>query len=196
MDWGNGLRLRVGRALAERTRQAGATLLRLGLAAIVGFGVVRAINIYGDPRPWAAQTSSIGTVLSFLDCTKYPPSLLFLLMTLGPSILLLAAFDRQLGAVSRPFITIGRVPLFLYLLHLPLIHGLAVVFAYLRHGYAGAIWNGPVFASDASGFPSGYDYGLMGVYAMWIIVVALLYALCRWSAALKQRRRDAWLSYF
>ena len=185
-----------GVLLRKERAERRAVLLRLGLALTAAFVVLRAINIYGDPRPWTVQTSAIRTVLSFLDCTKYPPSLLFLLMTLGPSIVLLALCDRHLGALSRPFIVIGRVPLFFYLLHLPLIHGLAVLFAYVRHGYAGAIWNGPVFDSHASAFPPNYGYGLAGVYAMWLLVILLLYPLCRWFAALKQRRRDGWLSYF
>ena len=177
---------------AERRR----VLLWLGFGLVVAFVVVRTLNVYGDPRPWSAQSSALRTGLSFLNCAKYPPSLLFLLMTLGPSIILLAFFDRKLGALSKPFVIIGRVPLFFYLLHLPVIHGLAVLFAYLRHGYAGAIWNGPVFATDASGIPPNYGYGLLGVYGFWILAVVLLYPLCRWFADLKQRRRDAWLSYF
>ncbi len=171
-------------------------LLWIGCGLIVAFVVLRAINIYGDPQPWLAQASAVGTVLSFLNCAKYPPSLLYLLMTLGPSIVLLALFDRQLGAVSRPFIIIGRVPLFFYVLHLPLIHGLAVFFAYIRHGEAGALWNGPVFDAPGAKFPPDYGYGLVGVYGFWILAVVLLYPLCHWFAALKQRRRDAWLSYF
>jgi hypothetical protein len=86
--------------------------------------------------------------------------------------------------------------LFFYVLHLPLIHGLAVFCAYFRHGHAGAIWNGPAFAADASQFPPNYGYGLLGVYGFWVLAVVVLYPLCHWFAALKQRRRDAWLSYF
>jgi hypothetical protein len=82
------------------------------------------------------------------------------------------------------------------LLHLPIIHGLAVLFAYLRHGYAGGLWTGPVFSGDAAALPPNYGYGLPGVYAFWVLAVLLLYPLCHWFAALKQRRRDAWLSYF
>ena len=168
----------------------------IGLALTVAFVALRAVNVYGDPRPWSVQADTSRTVLSFLDCAKYPPSLLYLLMMLGPAIALLALFDRKLGALSRPFIVIGRVPLFFYLLHLPLIHGLAVLLAYLRHGEAGALWNGPAFDSSAAQLPPNYGYGLAGVYAFWVLVVVLLYPLCHWFAALKQRRRDAWLSYF
>jgi hypothetical protein len=158
--------------------------------------MLRALNVYGDPRPWTTQATGAKTVLSFLNCAKYPPSLLYLLMTLGPAIALLALFDRHVGALSKPFIIIGRVPLFFYLLHIVLIHGLAVFCAYLQHGFAGAVWEGPVFAAGASRYPPDYGYSLAGVYGFWIVVILLLYPLCRWFAALKQRRRDAWLSYF
>ena len=185
-----------GALLRREQTERRAIVLWIGLGLVLAFVVLRAINIYGDPQPWSAQANPVRTLLSFLNCAKYPPSLLYLLMTLGPSIVLLALFDRKLGALSKPFIVIGRVPLFFYVLHLPLIHGLAVFFAYLRHGYAGAIWRGPVFATDASGIPPNYGFGLLGVYGIWVLVVALLYPLCHWFAALKQRRRDAWLSYF
>ena len=185
-----------GALLRQEQAKRRTTVLWIGLGLVIAFVALRALNVYGDPRPWSTQTTAVRTALSFLDCSKYPPSLLYLLMTLGPSIILLALFDRKLGALSKPFIVIGRVPLFFYVLHLPLIHGLAVFFAYLRHGYAGAIWVGPVFATDGSGLPPNYGYGLLTVYGIWILVVALLYPLCHWFAALKQRRRDAWLSYF
>jgi uncharacterized membrane protein len=180
------------REQAERRR----IVLWIGLGLVIAFVVLRGINVYGDPQPWSAQAHPVRTVLSFLNCAKYPPSLLYLVMTLGPSIALLALFDRKLGALSKPFIVIGRVPLFFYVLHLPLIHGLAVFFAYLRHGYAGAVWNGPIFGGDGSGIPPNYGYSLLGVYGIWVLVVLLLYPLCHWFAALKQRRRGAWLSYF
>ena len=176
---------------AERRR----ILLLLGGAATLAFIIIRATNLYGDPSKWAVQKDALFTVLSFVNCTKYPPSLLFLLMTLGPSLITLALFDRDAGRLAKPILVIGRVPLFFYLLHLPLIHGMAVLFAYLRHGYAGGIWDGPAFGPPAS-FPPGYGYGLLGVYGFWILAVVLLYPLCRWWANLKQRRRDGWLSYF
>ena len=186
-----GALLRGGRA--ERRRM----LLALGITLTLAFVIIRAINIYGDPKPWSPQTSALFTLFSFLNCAKYPPSLLYLLMTLGPAIVLLFLFDRELGKLSQPIVVFGRVPLFFYLLHLPLIHGLAVLSANLRHGFAGGVWEGPPWGPEiVARYPQDYGYGLMGVYFFWILTVLLLYPLCRWFAALKQRRRDAWLSYF
>ncbi len=179
------------RERAERRR----ILLGLGLGLMGVFLLLRFSNFYGDPRPWSAQGSALFTVFSFLNCEKYPPSLLYLLMTLGPAMLLLAVFDRELGAWSRPIIVFGRVPLFYYLLHLPLIHGLAVALSYVQHGNARGIWNGPLFG-PASSFPENYGYSIIGVYLVWFLVIFLLYWPCRWFAGLKQRRRDVWLSYF
>ena len=177
---------------AERRRK----VLWLGIALTAAFVVFRATNLYGDPQPWAPQKNALYTFFSFLNCTKYPPSLLFLLMTIGPALVMLSLFDRELGKWSRLVITMGRVPLFFYLLHFPLIHILAVGAAYLHHGYAGGAWDGPPWPGAPVPYPAGYGYGLPGVYAVWLLVLALLYPLCHWFAALKQRRRDAWLSYF
>ena len=172
-------------------------LLWVGLGVTVAFLIIRALNVYGDPRPWSPQATPGLTLLSFLDCAKYPPSLLYLLMTLGPSIFALALFDRELGAWARPVIVFGRVPLFYYLVHLPLIHGIAVLLAYVQHGSAGGVLSGPTWIPRAAAlYPDGYGCGLVGVYAIWIAVILVLYPLCRWFAALKQRRRDPWLSYF
>jgi len=172
-------------------------LLWLGLGLTAAFIVIRATNAYGDPQPWSKQTTPLFTLFSFLNCTKYPPSLLYLCMTLGPAILVLSFFDRELGPWSKPIIVFGRVPLFYYLLHLPLIHGIAILLASLRHGAAGGVWLGPPWdPATAAAYPQNYGYGLGVVYAIWILVILLLYPLCRWFANLKQRRRDAWLSYF
>lgn len=181
----------VRRDPAERRR----IFLRLGLAITAGFVLLRASNLYGNPEPWTSQATPAFTVLSFIDCYKYPPSLLFLMMTLGPALIALALLDRPLGRFAQPVIIFGRVPLFFYLLHIPLIHGLAVLTAWALHGSAGGIWNGP------PGFPGvelvpGWGFSLPVVYLWWALVVLLLYWPCRWFAELKQRRRDAWLSYF
>lgn len=187
-----------GSLLKRERAQRRRLLLLLGIALTLLFVIVRALNVYGDPQPWSAQKSGWFTLFSFLNCAKYPPSLLFLLMTLGPAIIALALFDRALDRWAQPLIVFGRVPLFFYLLHLPLIHAVAVILAYLKHGYAGGVWYGPApfDAAVAALYPQGYGYGLGGVYALWLAMVLLLYPLCRWFAELKQRRRDAWLSYF
>jgi uncharacterized membrane protein len=180
----------------ERRRKI---LFRLGASCVVLFVLLRALNVYGDPNPWAAQKSAWLTLLSFLNTSKYPPSLLFLLMTLGPSILALALFDREPGRrpapPARPFIVFGRVPMFYYLLHVPLIHLAAVAFAYAKYGRAEWLFVNWPPPGQPQPEPPGYGYGLWVVYAVWIGVVAALYPLCRWFARVKARRRDAWLSY-
>ncbi len=176
----------------ERRRK----LLWLGLGVTAAFVLLRATNLYGDPAPWSTQPSIAFTVLSFLNLTKYPPSLLYLLMTLGPALIFLSLFDRELGRWAKPIIIFGRVPLFFYLLHMPLIHGFAILLSYLRYGKVGPILHSPAANGVNFGFPADFGYGLPGVYVIWAVVILLLYPLCRWFAELKSRRRDAWLSYF
>jgi uncharacterized membrane protein len=149
-------------------------------------------NGYGDPHPWQFQTNRTRTFLSFLNCTKYPASLLYLLMTLGPAIFLLAIFDRPLGPLAKPLLVFGRVPMFYYILHIPLIHGGAVLLDYLRFGWSPLANHGPW---DLTKLPPDDGVSLPIVYVIWIGVVVLLYVPCRWFAELKRRRRDAWLSY-
>jgi uncharacterized membrane protein len=173
-------------------------LLRTGLALTVAFVVLRAINHYGDPAPWSHQKSAIFTLLSFLNCTKYPASLDFLLMTLGPAILVLAYFDKLKFKDTNPVMVFGRVPMFYFVLHFYLIHALAALAAFLRYGAsaAGFIFNPPPsFGGPANLFPADFGYRLWVVYAVWILVLALLYPLCRWFAKVKATRRDWWLSY-
>ena len=171
-------------------------LFWLGIALTAAFVILRACNVYGDPTPWKAQHSALFTFFSFVSCEKYPPSLLYLLMTLGPVIVLLALLDRNLSPIFRPFIVFGRVPLFFYLLHLPLMHGIAIGLSYLKYGRADWLFGGPgVIPEFGAAYPRDYGYGLLGVYLLWIAVVVLLYPLCRWFARLKQERRDVWLSY-
>jgi uncharacterized membrane protein len=173
--------------LEEKRRRK--ILLRLGLALTLAFVILRATNLYGDPRPWAQQPrGALYTFLSFLNCEKYPPSLLYLLMTLGPAIALLPLFERARGAPSRFFTVYGRVPLFYYLLHFYLLHLLAVAFAIARYGRQ-------ALTISALGLPPGYGYRLWVVYLVWIGAVLALYFPCRWWARLKQRKRSAWLSY-
>jgi uncharacterized membrane protein len=169
-------------------------LALLGLGTVLLFVGLRWLNGYGDPQRWSRQSESWATVLSFLNCTKYPPSLLYALMTLGPALLLLAAFDRPAGKVGRICITFGRVPLFFYLLHVPLIHLAALGAAYVRYGHAGFLLDHPLLLGRPQ-FPSGYGYGLPVVYLVWIAIVVSLYPLCRWFERVKRTRRSPWLSY-
>lgn len=170
---------------AERRRR----LLLLGGALTLAFVVLRATNLYGDPSPWTGQGSPGRTLLSFLNTTKYPPSLLFLLMTLGPSIMALPLLEGLSGPVARFFRTIGRVPLFYYVLHLYLIHAAALAIGTLA-GFPPS-----AFLTVWLRLPEGWGYSLPVVYLLWAGVVLALYPACRWFAGVKARRRDAWLSY-
>ncbi len=179
---------------AERRR----IMLWLGVALTIAFVVIRAVNIYGDPVSWAHQKSAVFTVLSFLNCTKYPASLDFLLMTLGPSFLLLRYLDQRTFHAANPLIVFGRVPMFYFILHFYLIHALAVVAACLRYGAGAAkfMFNPlPSTGGPRGLFPSDFGYSLLVVYAVWILVVTMLYLPCRWFAKVKATRRDWWLSY-
>jgi uncharacterized membrane protein len=172
-----------------------ALLLRLGVGLSLAFLAIRAINVYGDPARWAQQKSALFTVLSFLNVTKYPPSLLFLLMTLGPALLLLRAVDERTPRCLRPALVIGKVPLFYFVLHFVLIHLLAVAACYVRYGSAHWMFESPDLANYPYTAPPGWGYSLPVVYLVWAVVVVAMYPLCRWFAELKQRRTDAWLSY-
>ena len=176
---------------AQRRRR---WLLIIGGAATVLFIIIRATNLYGDPSPWSQQKNVIFTVLSFINTTKYPPSLLFLLMTLGPAILFLALFEgrSERGRIQEFFITFGRVPLFFYVLQWFTAHLLSI----LLHAAFGKpvswLWKSPI---DFFGPTPGVGFNLGVVYLSWITGIALLYPLCKWFAAVKQRRRNWWLSY-
>jgi len=172
-----------------------AFLLRLGLALTLAFLVIRGINIYGDSSHWMRQKTAVFTVLSFLNATKYPPSLLFLLMTLGPAMIFLCAVDRGTPRMLRPALVIGKVPLFYYMLHFPLIHLLAVITCYVLYGSAHWMFESPDLGHYPFSAPPGWGYSLPVVYLVWALVVVTMYPLCRWFAALKQRRSDTWLSY-
>jgi uncharacterized membrane protein len=166
------------------------TAFRIGITLTLAFVVIRAINIYGDPQVWTAAQP-----LSFLRCTKYPPSLDFLLMTLGPALMVLAWFDRFQFSRTNPLIVFGRVPFFYFMVHFFAAHILAVALAFFRFGHAEFILV-PLPLIDGSGaFPAGYGYSLAAVYGFWLLVVAAMYPLCLWFSRLKERRRDWWLGY-
>jgi uncharacterized membrane protein len=164
-----------------------------GVAMTAAFVILRAWGIDGDPRPWEAQATPLLTALSFINCTKQPPSLLFVLMTLGPAIAALAVIDRMgiRGPVSRAVVTLGRVPLFYYLLQWYVIHGLAVLTGLVR-GYSVA-WQFSAGVLDTP--PDGWSLSLPGIYTAWAVVLAVLYPPCRWFAGVKKRHPGGWLSY-
>lgn len=171
-------------------------LFRLGIALTVAFVVLRAVNLYGDPERWTHQGSKLFTILSFLNTTKYPPSLEFLLMTLGPAIAVTAYLDRLRFSSTNPLIVFGRVPFFYYVAHLGLAHLIAAGLNFARYGRTRFLWIAPPsMGSPSNLFPSDYGFPLWVVYAVWIVVLLLLYPACLWFSRLKQRRRDWWLSY-
>ncbi|WP_165249716.1 DUF1624 domain-containing protein [Paludisphaera soli] len=164
----------------------------LGLAAIGLFAALRASGVYGDPRPWQPEADPTRTILSFLNCTKYPPSLQFLLMTLGPAFLALAAFDRGAGTAGGPLATLGRAPLFFYLLQWYVIHGLALAVALARGEPTGWLF---VDAFPIEPPPSS-AFGLPSLYLWWLLILAILYFPSAWFARYKDRNRGStWLRY-
>ena len=171
---------------ADRRRR---TLLTLGACLTAIFVGLRWTNVYGDPQPWSVQKNALFTVMSFLNCAKYPPSLLYLLMTLGPAIAFLALLERPAGPLGSKIRVYGRVPFFYYVLHIPLIHAMSIAVGLVLYGPAIFAW-GPLNPP-----PDNVGFGLPGVYACWLVAVAILYFPCRWFAGLKQRNKAVWLSY-
>jgi uncharacterized membrane protein len=163
----------------------------IGFVLIAGFIFLRALNMYGDPHPWTVQDPPAKTFLSFLDTEKYPPSLLYIMMTLGPAIVLLPFLERWEGKLARFITTFGRVPLFFYVLHLFLIHLLALILA--RHTLGSFRFLVSNTLTDA--FPPGYGLPLWGVYIVWVAVVLVLYFPCRWFARVKRESRNPLFSY-
>lgn len=166
-------------------------VLALGAGITLTFLILRAVNVYGDAHHWAAKANGLYTLFSFLDCTKYPPSFLYLLMTLGPALMVLAWLDRPLGPMTSRLVIFGRVPFFYYVLHLPLLHGMAVVVDLWRYGDATWLFVNPPYQL----WSIDYTYDLMATYLAWTAAVLILYPLCWWYADVKSRRKDWWLSY-
>lgn len=170
--------------------------IQLGLASVAAFLVLRGFNLYGEPRHWTAvnPNNPMPALLRFLNTTKYPASLQFLLMTLGPMFLLLPALENVRGRLADALAMFGRVPFFFYLLHIPLIHALALLVSMLRTGAVDP-WlftNHPMMNPEP---PDGYTWSLPLLYLVWGVVIVLLYFACRWFAGVKARRKDAWLSF-
>lgn len=172
----------------ERRRK---TIFWIGLGLTIGFMILRGINLYGDPTPWTSQTSQLYTLFNFLACEKYPPSVSYLLMTMGPALIALSMLDRPLPILMKPFVTFGHVPFLYYMLHLPLLHAMAVPVALYRWGKADWLFANP----PGQNWPHEFQFDLSLTYAAWIIATLLLYPLCRHFADFKSRRKDWWLSY-
>lgn len=167
-------------------------LITIGSAAILFFVALRFANIYGDPSPWQHQKTGFDTVLSFINTSKYPPSLLFICMTLGPSLIVLAAIDAVKGKAAAFFTTYGRVPFFYFVVHFFLIHTLCVLLFYL-----GGYNNSQISESNSLFFfrPSTFGYSLPIVYGIWLLIVGVMYPLCRWYNRYKSTHTFWWLSY-
>ena len=163
-------------------------LIAIGGAVLLTFVVLRAVNLYGDPHPWTVEPTLGKTVLSFLNCAKYPPSLAYLAMTLGPALLVLGALDRPLGPVLQRVAVIGRVPLFFYVMHLYLLRVSAIAVDTAVHGAPiPELLHRGVFS-----LPVTYGYGLPIVYGVWAAAILLLYPASVWFAGLKARKRGTW----
>jgi uncharacterized membrane protein len=170
---------------AERDRR----LLRWGVALTAAFVVLRLAGVYGDPNSWEGKGHPVATLLDVLDTTKYPPSLLFLLMTLGPSAVLCAKADLVPASIRRVLVVFGRVPFAFYVAHFYLVHAISVGLGVAQGFQAREMLTFVIW------FPAGYGLSLAGVYVVWIAMVVALYPFCRWVGAVKARRRDWWLSY-
>jgi hypothetical protein len=147
------------------------------------------IDGYGEPNHWQAQANGAATLVDFLNTTKYPPSLLFLAMTLGPAAILCAFADRMHGFLKNVFVTFGRVPFAFYVSHFFILHLLSLALGVLQGFSVAKLMTFQAF------FPRGYGLPLLGIYGVWLLVVVLLYPFCRWVAAVKARSRAWWLSY-
>jgi uncharacterized membrane protein len=178
-------------------------ILTLGFSITALFFLLREFNLYGNGTagfpysigPWRPQPTLSLTVISFFNTLKYPPSLHYLLMTLGPALILLGLLDgvKAERGVGRVLVVYGRVPMFYYILHIYLIHVIAIVAALAFHQPASWLWHGAIFLLPT---PPGYGHGLPFIYAMWILAVAILYLPCLWYMEFRRRHRDwNWLSY-
>lgn len=167
------------------------SLVTLGCVLTLLFIGLRASTLYGDPQPWSIQSTPALTCLSFLNCQKYPPSLLFVLMTIGPALVLLGLSDRPLNPIGRFFVTFGRVPLFFYLVHLVVIHALAMAITYAQHGELEPwLWS---FPPGHAGKDCGVSLPML--YVIWTGVLAFHYPLCLWFGRLKRRHPQALIRY-
>lgn len=185
----------LGQVMLWTPERRQALLLRAGIGLTAGFIALRLLNVYGDPVRWSVQKDGLFTVLSLINATKYPPSLLFLLMTLGPALLILRATDRGVPRWLQPTIVLGKVPFFYFVAHVVVIHLLALVVCGVRYGDIHWVFESARPDQYPFNQPPGWPLSLAWVYAIWLSVVVLLWPLCRWFGGVKARRKDWWLSY-
>lgn len=166
-------------------------LWQAGLAVAFVFVALRSFNLYGDPSPWGPQESGpVYSLLSFLNATKYPPSLLFLCMTLGPGLLLLLLFERWAGRIPAFFQVFGRVPFFFYLIHFSILNAVSRLYFYVTNG-----WSVDFFSNPPAKWPAGYVPHLALAYVVWLTFIPAMYFLCRWYGRYKFSHTYWWLKY-
>ena len=180
-----------GKVFSFEKNQRLRLLRNLGFGLIFSFFVIRSINIYGDPQPWSFQSNLTKTFLSFIDCHKYPPSLMYLLITLGIALLMLYIFEIKRFRFLQPLMILGRVPLFFYIIHIWLIHLAAIVLSLPKYGLTAVIL--PYL--NKSAMPANYGYNLHHVYIIWLILIMILYPICNWFANYKSQHKYWWLNY-
>jgi uncharacterized membrane protein len=182
-----------GKLFEQTAEERKKIFIRIGLGALLLFSFIRWLNGYGDPAPWSSQKTPTFTFLSFMNVSKYPPSLLFCLVTLGIMLLLLVCTERMTGRAGKIISVYGKTPLFYFVLHFYLIHTLLLIILFLQ-GYH---WSDLNFASGSFGRPAQGKSGipLWGVYVVWIAVVAALYKPCVWFGKYKSEHRNGWLKY-
>jgi uncharacterized membrane protein len=169
-------------------------LMQLGFGVIILFVILRFINLYGDPAPWSVQKNGLFTLMSFLNTTKYPVSLMYTLMTLGPVMVILSLMEGVNTSILKPFHVFGRVPMFYYILHFMLIHTISL---FLFMNKTGRSFQELDFHFNKSfgGITVEGGYSLAVTYLLWLAVVIFLYPLCVWYNRYKSTHRDWWLSY-
>ncbi|MET0338904.1 MAG: heparan-alpha-glucosaminide N-acetyltransferase domain-containing protein [Caulobacter sp.] len=183
----------LGGLFLKPADERGRMILFLALGMLAAFALLRGLNLYGDPSPWTGQADAARTAMSFLNVTKYPPSLLYVLATLGVSLLLSLALERLRGFAAKVLLAFGRTPLFTYVLHLYILHLSALAIAAAMGFDPMIMFNFVVDPSRA--VKAGWGFSLVGAYVAWALTIAALYPLSAWFAGVKRRRRDWWLSY-
>jgi uncharacterized membrane protein len=181
----------MGELFLKNEEERNKKLMLVGGMVIVAFIIIRLLNIYGDAHLWtSSERGGIYTVLDFLNTTKYPPSLLFLGMTLGPLLLVLPRLEKWTGYVGQFFLTFGRVPFFYYIIHFYIGHTMGIIYNGLMYGK----WDILIFA-DPKTWPENYVPNLAVAYGFWIVLTVMMYFLCQWFGEVKKRRNDWWLKY-
>ncbi len=184
----------LGNYIVDQTERFSRICFQLGTVLLLLFIILRGFNLYGDPSHWSFyQESMTKSLMSFLNTTKYPPSLLFLCMTIGPGLIFLSFLHtlRLNNLVSRIVMIFGSLPLFFYILHIPVITISAYFWSMLQFSEVNAGWQ----LSKASGWPVGYEPSLLRAYVVWGILLVLFYFCCRWYKKVKQNNQYSWLRY-